>query len=196
MKKKQIGFFAGTKRMFHLYWQTLRTKQPTLVKQEHDGYSVELFTRFSQLDFLLDKVRSLENESEATRQKAIHSPGYTNNGYELIFQVQLYTESFYYFAHRAKKIIDSYPTLKKVKAPGLINVRNNLLEHPDSPDGTPTYSFASAGPNGPVIKGGRFVNEKKAYMDQGLYKNAEEFREAVNLILKEAIEKLSNFPVT
>lgn len=210
-------FFGETRKTFILYWRKLQeTKDKRLTKNIQD-FSVEALTKFSQLDYLLTKIKEIEEESEKRRQESIgettiHIQWVENlkssnedyekfpltqdivdsitddTGYRQIIKIELFTETFYYISHRLKKIIEHYPGLKNIKASGVVNVRNNLIEHPYGRNGVTSPSFAIGGLNGPVIKAGRSVGQEHISVDAGLYKNAEEFRDNLDNILKKALE--------
>src|SRR5687767_13350385 len=57
-------------------------------------------------------------------------------------------------------------------------LRNHLVEHPDGKSGVLVFSFAAGGPVGPQMKPLRWSNDPDGTLDEGLHKNAAEFREA------------------
>lgn len=136
------------------------------------GLAVEAQRRLKQLDWFLLEVQS--------REVAIARTGLENpRRYgELIEEVQLLTEAFYYFAFRAMKMLQllpnlpDLPALKGFDAVGVRVVRNQLIEHPDFP----SRGFQMGAERGPVL-GLRFDSDPKDPQDAGLYANAVEFRE-------------------
>lgn len=136
------------------------------------GLAVEAQRRLKQLDWFLLEVQS--------REVAIARAGLDNPRHygELIDEVQLLTEAFYYFAFRAMKMLQllpnlpNLPALKGFDAVGVRVVRNQLIEHPDFP----SRGFQMGAERGPVV-GLRFDSDPKEPQDAGLYTNAVEFRE-------------------
>lgn len=214
-------FFKSTRELFNKYWNELRKKRPELITQEVHHYSGEALGKFWQLDFLLERIKELESLMESRRQEIILNGdpvqkwiqnNDSNQNKEVptmpnidelramvnsmkdtsLVELELYTECFYYVSHRLKKIIDYYPGLKEFKPIGVINVRNNLIEHPHGIHGVTFPSFGLGNPNGPVIKGARTEIEKNKSVDQGLYKNASEFRELLETLLQQGLHSMNS----
>gem|GEM_PF-3660074 len=90
-------------------------------------------------------------------------------------RTEIYTYSFYYLAFRVYDILRTVAKLG-ISAPGIITVRNHLMEHPEGKSSRIlSDGFGHIGPQGPVVKPGRNQNEKPIHMDKGLYFNAKEF---------------------
>jgi len=214
-------FFKSARELFNKYWKELQKKRPEIVTQEVHHYSGETLAKFWQLDFLLERIKELEFLMESRRQEAIlngdpvqkwiqkdeiirseNAPAMPNiddlkamvNSIKdtSMYEIELYTECFYYVSHRLKKIIDYYPGLKDFKPIGVINVRNNLIEHPDGTHGVTFPSFGCGNQNGPVIKAARTEIERNKSVDQGLYKNALEYKELLELVLCQGLRSLSS----
>jgi len=202
-------FFSATQKAFWRYWETLQMRKDERLTEKVNHYSMEVLSRLSQLDLLLNKVKLLEKDAEFRRQsnigkKPLHlqwieSLESSQNDYnafplteeivdslvndsdvEQVLEIEVYTEAFYYFAHRLLKIIQYYPGLEKFKAQGVTLVRNHLIEHPHGTDGVSAPSFGYGDTNGPAVKPGSFVGDERKIFDAGLYKNAEEFRTNLN----------------
>jgi len=91
-------------------------------------------------------------------------------------RTEIYTYSFYYLAFRVYDILRTVTKLG-VSAPGIVTVRNHLMEHPEGKSSRIlSYGFGHIGPHGPIVKPGRNQNEKPIHMDKGLYNNAKEFQ--------------------
>jgi hypothetical protein len=104
------------------------------------------------------------------------------------FEMKLLTESFYYFAGRIRTILRNpmapVPGLTSFECPGVRNTRNKLLEHAEGRDSQVSIqSFGWGAPIGPVIKALRYGGQENVFPDQGLYVNAEEFRENLERLL-------------
>ncbi|MDD4992080.1 MAG: hypothetical protein PHR83_07610 [Paludibacter sp.] len=93
-----------------------------------------------------------------------------------LFLIELHAESFYYIAFRLRNIIRHLPNLgKKFESEGIRNVRNLIIEHPQTQK---IYSNGFSCGNkeiGPCLKSIRLVGDN-SYHDKGLYHNAEEFK--------------------
>lgn len=90
-------------------------------------------------------------------------------------RTEIFTYSFYYLAFRVYDILRTVTKLG-VSAPGIVTVRNHLMEHPEGKSSRIlSYGFGHIGPYGPTVKPGRNQNEKPIHMDNGLYHNAKEF---------------------
>jgi hypothetical protein len=97
----------------------------------------------------------------------------------------IFTYSFYYLAFRVYDILRTVTKLR-VSAPGIVTVRNHLMEHPEGKSSRIlSYGFGHIGPYGPTVKPGRNQNEKPIHMDKGLYHNAKEFETSLLKSLSE-----------
>ena len=108
---------------------------------------------------------------------------------DIEFEMKLLTESFYYIAGRARAIArhreEPLPGLRTFEAEGVRNVRNHLIEHPEgSPSRVFLLSWAWGGPQGPVIKAIRHVGQQDVFPDPGLYRNAAQFRDRLEALLR------------
>jgi hypothetical protein len=91
-------------------------------------------------------------------------------------EIRVLTEAFYFCAARARHVIRSIAGLRQFEAPGVRDVRNKLLEHPEKPDSTIVENGFSFGFGcGPVIKGVRRADKVEIFPDRGMYVNAQEF---------------------
>jgi hypothetical protein len=90
--------------------------------------------------------------------------------------IELYTESVYWFAGKARSLLRKLPLLEHFEPVGVRNVRNKLLEHSDRPDSMVLMlSFAWGGKMGPIVKGMRLDHQRDVWPDDGLFPNLEEF---------------------
>ena len=104
-------------------------------------------------------------------------------------RLKLFTESFYYIAFRVQSILrhkeEPLPGLRSFKCPGVRDVRNHLLEHPDGRDSRVfLQSLSCGGPNGPALKTVRPRGQENVHRDAGLFPNAEEFRRNLERLLR------------
>lgn len=109
---------------------------------------------------------------------------------DLMFEIELYTESFYYLAGRMYTILKKgfLPGLKSFECIGARDVRNKLLEHADGKQ-SQVYiqSFGLGGDQGPTLKIERPTGQSHIFPDAGLYANAEEIRANLERLLNLAI---------
>lgn len=109
---------------------------------------------------------------------------------DLMFEIELYTESFYYLAGRMYTILKKgfLPGLKSFECIGARDVRNKLLEHADGKQ-SQVYiqSFGLGGDQGPTLKIERPTGQAHIFPDAGLYANAEEIRANLEKLLNLAI---------
>jgi len=150
--------------------------------------------RLKQIEFVLNRVAILENESEKFMKAVFKSEktGQKTSNKEVLRHLvmedekELLTESFYYIAFRLRKIIRSLPALGNFECEEVRNVRNKLIEHTEE-SGVFFNSFASGGPNGPIIKASRMRGQEDIFPDKGLYYNASKFINNLNNKLLHAI---------
>ena len=148
---------------------------------------MEAEERLGQLDFLIDRITELQNRAaESELESALRD--------DLRFQLKLSAESFYYFAARLTKILQRFPHLKNFDPPGVRDVRNHLIEHPDKASGVTQQNWSFGGEAGPAFKNIRRPNQKHVPIDRGLFINAGELRDNLERRLLVAIESIP--PVT
>ena len=97
---------------------------------------------------------------------------------DIVDRMELFTESFYWVAHRGAVAIRQLPGLRSFEATGVRDVRNNVLEHPEKRHGVPALAFGWGSPSnsGPTIATATWN------YDKGLYVNAIEFFEEVKRV--------------
>ncbi len=111
-------------------------------------------------------------------------------------QMRTYAEGFYYFAFRIVTISKAkqpalLPEIGEVDSSGVRTVRNKLLEH-FYPDGRLAVAdhWAHGGDQGPVLAAFATAGVDMSDSDQGLYVNAEQFRENFEGRILRAIQAL------
>lgn len=109
---------------------------------------------------------------------------------QMLFDAELYTEAFYYFAFRVYCIAREglVPGLTAFRCDGVRDVRNHLIEHPDGRSSlVAIQGFGGGGDSGPVLKPGRYEHQVGLWEDRGLFVNAREFKEGLEKSLMTAI---------
>jgi hypothetical protein len=160
----------------------------------------ETTDRLEQLNFLLKSAYALLPEAFA-RPNNRDIEGLKRQ-HQACFLLELYTEAFYYFAHRLQSLledednclphIDGYLSVKEVQV-----VRNQLLEHPEGASSGVTerrWSFRSN--VGPVIKAGRRPDQPTHHQDPGLFATAGKLRQAIGEVLQTALAEIGKMPAT
>jgi len=100
------------------------------------------------------------------------------HSHDLIEEIHTLTEAFYYFTLRTMHMFQELPggpglpATKGFDAPGVREVRNWLVEHPEFPG----RGFQIGAERGPVL-GLQFDTDPMEHQDAGLCVNAMEFRE-------------------
>jgi hypothetical protein len=98
------------------------------------------------------------------------------------------TESFYWQCGRFRNLARMLPGLKSFEAPGIRDVRNHLIEHPESKaSGVTINSFGWHPERGPTIKSCRTVETVGVFPDAGLLANAKNFYEELSRKLTVAL---------
>lgn len=177
-----------------------------LVNDSHRA--MEAIRRVEQLEWILVRCRSLEAIAVALEEaREERSPeGQQERAAKL--ELQILVEAFYHSAwrlmvllgHRDKPLIGIGDL--RDKCPGIRDVRNHLLEHPEKGSFVFMQSFSYGGPEGPRLKSIRqgetleaeddmpgssleFADEEKHdFVDRGLYVNAAELASALGRMLR------------
>lgn len=185
------------------------------------GYIGEVRQRLEQADLLLRKAKESERTASAaikrsqeafkeyvesatikefTTTEAPRDVAVTPEEHQVWNDASLelltFTEAFYYFAHRVRQIFrkELIPGLKRFEAEGVRNVRNHLMEHPESKDGVEApHSWGWGKEHGPVLKAVRPVGDMR-FSDPGLYVNAQELADNLEAALQRALERVWGEP--
>ena len=184
----------------------------------------EVSKRLKQMSFLLSRINKLELEASKPNEKyhqqlMEYTKKYYANGKpimdrskipdppspppglekvgDIMEEVELLTESFYYIAARARSIIRQgeapLHVIKRFEAKGVRNVRNHLIEHSEKKrSGIVEISFGMGAEKGPVLKCIRETSTEDIFPDQGLYINAKEFKDNLESILIDKIASVDD----
>ena len=202
--------FARCREVFDEYYRLAEAKK---IRGFRVPLGLEAKERLEQMDWLLTQIRSHEDQLSATNEQSraateahierLEAEGlpfdtpippevktHIYRSTELMFEIRLLVECFYYFAARARGMIRDMPELNSFEAAGVRDVRNHLIEHPEGRSSQVlSRSFGFGGPNGPIVKALRDTSET-AHPDGGLYANAHEFALNLETALKGAIGSL------
>lgn len=166
----------------------------------------ELSRRIKQCDFLLRNAGTIEERQFSVSMNALiaavkNQPD-AEDCLEASFQqmdnMRLFTESFYWVAHKAKSVIlANHSCFKGKRLPkmpakiahgGVTNIRNHLIEHPF--DYNDTFSLGGMW-CGVVLNGGLGRDSHgNVIKDHGLYFNAIEWADTISQVLFQASEEL------
>ena len=166
----------------------------------------ELQRRIKQCELLLKNVGAIESQRMAVAMNVLAALARQQPNAEQFYETScqqmdamwLFTESFYWVAHKATSVIlANHACFQGKRLPGMpvkivhggvTNVRNHLIEHPFEYSNT----FGLGGMwSGPVLSGGLGKDAKgNKIKDQGLYFNALEWADTISLVLLRASDKL------
>lgn len=91
-----------------------------------------------------------------------------------MLRIETYNELFYWIASRALRILKRIPEFQNFEADQVRNVRNHLIEHPESTVSGVDWVGYGIGEGGPTVRGVRH-NDQLNWWDNGLAVNAKEF---------------------
>ncbi len=159
----------------------------------------EAVDRLEQLNFLLNSVYALMKDVFAS-VRFQDQVAYQRN-YQACFLVELYTETFYYFAHRLQTILADthdwlpfvvdYDVVKEVQV-----VRNQLFEHPEgSTSGVTQRRWIYNSHVGPIVKASCRPDQPTWHQDPGLFPNAAKLRVSVANVFANALAEIAKLPV-
>jgi len=155
-----------------LYWNYRQHLSKERIK--HNGSLVkEVAQRLQQLSLLMEIISALTVREMNSKTSLIPS-----------IELWMYVECFYYLAFRTRRVIKSLPKLSSFESPGIRDVRNHLLEHPEGlKSDLLKRSFSWGKGGGPVLKAQRHAENALVFPDAGLYANYLEFQENLNNLL-------------
>lgn len=150
-----------------------------------DGVGLgEARLRLEQLDYLLEHIGELERQQMPLGES------------NLPMLVQLHAECFYYIAGRFRTLVQKNKGLRlsAFECVAIRDVRNRLIEHQEKSNGFPLVSIGwrFEDGRGPVLEGRRGM---ETIPDEGLFRNAEKMRVAVESTLHAAIAKMADEPL-
>jgi hypothetical protein len=208
--------FETTVELFDRYYKKLDKENAPGFNRE---LGCEVRERLQQLDYLIHAVRERGQRHEVIMKRSgdafmrhveyVESSGLDwektaapeeinptreeiDEADSLWFEMQLFTECFYYFAGRLRTILrnkaEPLPELSYFECEGARNVRNKLLEHAEAKDSQVFIrSFGFGGTQGPVLKSIRNQGQESVYPDKGLYQNALEIKESLEHLINKAL---------
>jgi hypothetical protein len=204
-----------------LYDDYLRALQAANALQEKSDLALEAEQRLRQIDWLFDRAHERVQELAAIEQDIagrrcasgispadpgwatwlrseaateIRARGEREN--TVAFELKLYIEAFYYFAWRLRRILRCLPSLRGFESPGLRDVRNHLVEHPEGAGGFTQQAWSWGGEEGPRLKPFRDARRGGECVDRGFYVNAYELRDILERRLQSALRVRASGPLT
>src|SRR5215831_10469679 len=193
-----LYFFAPLSTPLQRFFTNILKVQDRQTREAHLWMEAE--ERLAQLDFLIVRSKTLQDQhsevmraqseavqtalaqSRSTRDQYLASPDSRRRcarASELLFELKLSTEAFYYFAARFITILKCFPQFKNVEAPGIRDVRNRLIEHAEKADGVTQQDWGYSAENGPALKSAapRPPGKEHVPSDAGLFVNAADLRD-------------------
>jgi hypothetical protein len=146
------------------------------------SFIVEAQIRLKQAEYFLKRFRQIERElsSDDGSIRASAGGGLSTHIHDPADVLRAYGEAFYYFAWRARDALAAIPDVSLRFDPvGIRNVRNHMLEHPNTEHGLMASWWQFDCPEGLILAPGSPVGQAK-FTDKGLYPNAQEFVEKLN----------------
>jgi hypothetical protein len=146
-----------------------------LVMEKHSRYMDLNWVEYRHIESLRDLIRESGGSITVTKSKERLEMD------ELIFEIETFTESFYYLAGRMRTLLrhasEPLPGLRSFECAGARDVRNKLLEHVEGSDSRVfLQSFGVGGEQGPTLKVQRHAGQETIFPDAGLEANAAEIK--------------------
>jgi hypothetical protein len=187
--------FAAVIKKFDRYWDKMARES---VPGFNEDLAIEVNKRLKQLAWLYKLIARRESKcleltlrEHRRRDRLRKELGITSGSItfqhtrdsrkidRLMFEIELYTESFYYLAHRMSKILQHpskpLPGLQSFECKGVRDARNKLLEHVEKKDSKIfAQSFGVGGEDGPTLKIDREPGQENLFLDKGIRTNAQE----------------------
>lgn len=176
-------------------WDQLMNQADGHPQANMDAFA-EVRKRLNQLILILnwinEKAQSLAESDSLSLIRERKSKELTKpmiSGMEkLLHEIELHTETFYYIAHRIRKILQQtkpvlIPHMSSFECVGVRNVRNHLLEHAEID--LLSNGFSVGGEGGIVLK-------PSVSKDEGLLLNAKEFWDNLERTIQKASGSFAN----
>jgi len=207
--------FTDTISLFDTYYVKLDKSQ---VPGFNKNLGREVRERFQQLSFLVNGVRTRQAEdlelnnrwlalcrgrsidfSTLDRTKLppdlAEIAKIVERSEGLVFEMKLFTESFYYLAGRLRTLLRHksrpLPGLETFECRGVRDVRNKLLEHAEGTDSQISIrSWGFSRESGPVLKAVRYDHQQHVFPDSGLFTNANEIKVNLDTLLRAQLNEL------
>lgn len=208
--------FESTIELFDRYYKKLDSEKSSSFNRD---IGCEVRERLKQIDYLVKAVSDREQQHEAVMSRYFdvskkHFDHVKASGLDwentpapegmqltreefqeserLEFEIQLFTECFYYLAGRLRTILrnkaEPLPKLSSFECEGVRNVRNKLIEHAEGRDSQVSIrSFGFGSAQGPVLKSIRHRGQEGVFPDRGLYQNALEIKHNLERLINKAL---------
>ena len=207
---KEEHFFRSTDELLEEYEQALkeamgnpdpppRAGRESDLRNEFRRRLRELSAMYGRVhdlnDFLLTKSHRPVADFRLERWRG-REPTSMFPALPLISELILFVDCFYFVAWRALEIVTStppvFPWLPGIKAVGIRDVRNHLIQHP-SKQGSRIFaqSWEFGDPEaGPRVKPFRPGGRPNRFPDRGMFRNAAEFRDGLDRAVVAATQHL------
>jgi hypothetical protein len=195
--------FAHLTPLFDQYWACLQ-ESGNASGPGHSDLAAEVRERLAQLSFISKQLDQINAQFGVTAIEERVGPNGETEYYnvaaqrdeQLRFVMRLLNESFYYFAFRIRQILQNdvhrFLEVRSFEAPGVRDVRNQLIEHPEGKNSRVFNQTFSWSPDcGMQLKSGRQEWETSEFVDPGFTANASQFAERLESALRSAIARLS-----
>lgn len=181
-----ISYFRETQQLFREYLKRKKylNQYPSTKKENERDLCIEANRRIRQLDIILNAIQEAVIDLHNRQYHETIAPEELQYKTDFLW---ILTETFYYYGFRLISLLDRLPDFKglKSKCKSVGQVRNQLLEHPESRNsGVFKQTFGWGSEEGPIIKMGRHGDQWEIFQDAGLYVNAEELKESLDTYLK------------
>jgi hypothetical protein len=185
---------------FQHYLNLLNQSQGSNLARE--DLANEAVERLKQIKFIETNLQEIDQIfGVSVIQTRINENGeeeYFNSMYErdehLRFVMRLLTESFYYFAFRLRSLLrhteNKFIHLSQFESPGVRDVRNKLIEHPEKELQIFNQTWSWSKEIGMQLKSSRKEGDDKNFYDAGFKINFQEFIENLTAKLKNACDIL------
>ena len=142
-------------------------------KGGYPAYDAEIGRKISQLNWLISKAQMLNNKVETSISSG------KDIDIEALEELEIITESFYYFVGRIVEIFKRNPRFGNISMSNAEKIRHQLLQHPEKQKERQKAfpSFECGSVDGPKIKS--YKGPDGALYDNGLFVNARELNRKI-----------------
>jgi hypothetical protein len=136
---------------------------------KYSTYDAEIGKKIAQINWLVSKAQILNSPVSGSIKEG------KSLDLESIWELEIITESFYYFVGRIVELFKRNPNFVNVPPSDAEKIRHQLLQHPETQKerqkSSPSFECGSV--DGPRIKS--YSGPAGSLNDNGLFENAREF---------------------